>query len=218
MINTPSGKRSGTGRRGFTLAELCVVAMLLGIFSTAALASLSISLRQWRTLSAQMEASSSCRIAMNLVTNELRQAASCRATNVVRYYHEGEDAATTVSTAVLEPYIKNATAERLVFTEPNPDNFDPLDASFTPSDGTYYRKVTYYVKNDTELHRKVESLSTNGTASQKSDDLICVCKNISLKVTCLSAKRYQVTVECSQTANGITSSANLSTVVVVLGA
>lgn len=202
---------------GFTLAELCVAMVLMGLFSTAAVASLNLTLRHWRTLSTQVDVNTACRTAMSVINAELRQATPCLSSGTLTYYYSGPSTATTVASAVITPNVRGQNSSTLVFTEGNPGVFDPLATGFSQSNGTYFRKVTYYTKNDGTLHRKVETLSSSGAGTLKSDDVICSSDKTTLTATCLGDQRFYVKVACSKTVNNDTKTAFLEANCLVLG-
>jgi len=60
--------------RGLTLAELCVMTVIFSLFSTTVLATLSMALRYWTQSNQRILAQQNARVAIGVITNELRQA------------------------------------------------------------------------------------------------------------------------------------------------
>lgn len=203
--------------RAFTLAEMTVVIALFGLFSTTALASLNLTLRHWRTVSIQTDVYSSCRMAINTISKELRQGMPNPAPGFQSYYYEDINTPSTDVIAVSTPNIKNQTATQLIFTEANPADFSPTSTfGFTATDPKHYRRVRYYVSQN-KLHREMKTYNSSGAVSKTSDDILTSADSITFLVTCLSPTNYKIEFSCSKTVGSNTKEASLSSNVIVLG-
>ena len=204
-------------RRAFTLAELAVVIALFGLFSTTALASLSLTLRHWKTMSAQTDVYTACRTAVNPLSKEMRQGIPNRAPYFIVYYRESPSEVTTEATSVVNPCTLNTSSSDVTFYEANPAFFSPAVANFREVDPRCYRTVRYYVRNGSELRRNLKTYDSTGNKISEDDALIVACDRVSLLVTCKSASVYKVDFSASKTYGSSTKEASLSTTVHVLG-
>lgn len=204
-------------RQGFTLAELAVVIALFGLFSTTALASLSLTLRHWKTISVQTDVYNSCRNAMNCMARELRQAMPNAAPGFENYYIEDPTEPSTQLGAVLTPNQNKTSSEQLTFMEANPTYFRPAEAGFDKTRPELYRKVRYYVQDSKELIREVTTYSSSGTGDTPKKGVVAKGDDISLLVTCSGASIYHLTFTCRKGYGDDIKEASLSTTVIVMG-
>lgn len=198
------------GRRGFTLVEMSVALCIFGLFALTALASLNLTLKHWRSVSARVEAASASRLVASTLGQELRQAVPNPAPGATGYL------ALTPAvdpTAVLVPNANSRlSTNEVVFTEPNPAVYNPLSTSFNPADPSNYRRVRYYVANGA-VRRQIWNLSSSGSASLQCDAALVAADEVRFDVSYLEPDLFEVAVSCTRGQNV----SQLETKIFVLG-
>jgi type II secretory pathway pseudopilin PulG len=211
----PAGSSGGvlTRRRprAFSLSEIVVVVALFGLFSTTALAGLNLTLGYWRTISSRVDAVSSCRLVVGTIANELRQGipnpAPASTSTGYRQISPPVD-----PTAVLRPNASSPIANELVFTEPDPTRYDPLNSSFDPEDPSYYRTVRYYVTGGT-VRREVKTWTSSGSVANTVDGVLANMDSAELRVTWRAPDLFDLEFSCTRGKDA----ARLNTQIFVLG-
>ena len=197
--------------RALSLSEIVVVVALFGLFSTTALAGLNLTLGYWRTISSTVDAVSSCRLVAGTVANELRQGipnpAPASTSTGYRRISPPVD-----PTAVLTPNAHSPIADELVFTEPDPARYDPLDSSFDPQDPSYYRTVRYYVTGGT-VRREVKTWTSSGSVADTVDGVLASMDSASLRAIWRAPDLFELEFSCTRGQDV----ARLNTQVFVLG-
>lgn len=181
------------GARAFTLSEICVVVVLFALFSTTALASLNLSLAQWGYVARRINATSSARFAMSTMVNELRQALP----NPTSLGYRSLTPAVS-PTGVLKPNANARTSTELVFTEVDPDAYNPAASGFDSGNPALYRRVRYYVQGGTTLRREMTTYTSGGSVASTRDDLVARAQALSLSVTWQAADLFDLAVSVTE--------------------
>lgn len=149
---------------GFTLIETLVALMLFALFGLAAVASLTLAMRQWGQLSKKVNASQNARFVAGVISAELRQGTP----NPSAFGFTGAGLAPT---AVLMPNTNQVTSYELIFNEPVPSVFNPLDPTWDETRADNYRRVRYFVRNGSEVVRE-EITYSGGSARPATEEVI----------------------------------------------
>jgi type II secretory pathway component PulJ len=160
-------------RRGFTLAETVVMLVIFSLFSTTALATLTLALRYWSQSNQRTLAEQNVRVSLQTITSELRQAIidpDPGATNQATGYLSISPAVQATAYLMPNPNV-TSSSETLTFNEPNEGNFDPSQSGFDSTNPSNYLKVTYTIQNNA-LHRQQISYTTTGTVAAITDDIV----------------------------------------------
>lgn len=212
--------------KAFTMTELAVVIALFGLFSITAMASLNLTLRHWRTISAQTEVYQNCRAVINTVSKELRMGLPCKAANFESFFIDYGSTpntyrVTTERIACIQPNRIQDSTSHLKFTEPNPNNFFPssteASGAFNEYSTSHYRLVEYFIQNGKELHRKTTFYGAGGASTGQTDNVLAVADTMTFYVTCLSPTKFKIEFSCGKYSNNELKQASLSTIVTVLG-
>lgn len=203
-------------RRGMTLVELMVMAVIFSLFATTVLSVLTIALRYWTQSNQRVLAEQNLRVAMQAITSELRQGvpdADVAGANPATGYLSLSPA--VPPTAVLTPNANTVGANYLAFTEPNPTNYDPSQTTFSAADPSNFQRVRYYVSGGSLRRERVQWSSAGAVTSTVDDALVSASSSgiIALTVQYLSATTFTVAV----TTREGNSQYSLSSTVTVLG-
>lgn len=197
--------------RALSLSEIVVVVALFGLFATTALAGLNLTLGYWRTISSTVDAVSSCRLVTGTMANELRQGVPNPAPGSTSTGYRGLQPPVD-PTAVLVPNANSPIASELVFTEPDPARYDPLNSSFDPEDPSYYRTVRYYVVGGT-VRREIKTWTSSGSVASTVDGVLASVDSASLQATWRAPDLFDLEISCIRGKDV----AQLNTQVFVLG-
>lgn len=136
--------------RGFTLTELAVMMVVLGIFSTTLIAVLKLSVTSWTRTNSNLIAQQNVRIAMSTICTEFRQAM-----HPAGYLAD-----------IIVPATDGAVSSQFVFLEASPA-FQPLQwpPTFnTAFDASDFQEVNYFVTNGS-LYRELQKFSPSGAVT-----------------------------------------------------
>jgi hypothetical protein len=136
---------------------------LLGV---SLLGVLTAALHQWSRLSGRTEAVSRARFLVDTMASELRQAVPCPLAAV-----GWRSVSPPISSSgVLLPNEHQTVSSELVFTEPDPEFYDPLAPGWDETDPRNYRRVRYYVEGR-QAWREAIRYDASGAATREAEPL-----------------------------------------------
>ncbi|MHB2017459.1 MAG: PulJ/GspJ family protein, partial [Candidatus Xenobia bacterium] len=127
---------------GFSLAEITMMMLIFAIFSLGLVASLTLSMRYWKRTSPEMVAEQNARVALQTMTQEMRQAS-----------HPSTWQAAFLAPSSNTPNGSNANecVNEFAFTENSTTDAsgNPVDLLFeaSPDDPQLYEAVVYWIGN-----------------------------------------------------------------------
>ncbi len=187
--------------RGFTLAELTVLLLIFSLFATTVLATLTLALRFWTHFNQELSAEQTARTAMDVITDELRQAlpdTDPGGTNSATGYRSISPA--VPPTGILQPNANATSSTQLIFTEPNTANFDPSSSGWVASAPSNFQRVRYYVLNNAVRREQIQ-YDSSGNVIADTDDMVVTASStgsVSLSFGYLSADTLNVTVSANE--------------------
>jgi prepilin-type N-terminal cleavage/methylation domain-containing protein len=188
-------------QKGFTLPEVVITTGVFLLFVLSLLGLMIIGMRYFKMADADVAAQQNCREILDVIGNELRQAAPCPDPGQGSQPARGYLGITPAvgSTAVLYPNKNTTTATYLEFTEPNYTTFDPTATGFDRTNPSNYQKIKYYISGKT-LKREVITYTTSGTVSNTKTDDVAVSRNgsIALNVAWASNRVFNITVTTAE--------------------
>jgi len=149
--------------RAFSLPELLVALVVFMLLSTSLVCAVSLGLRYWLKVIDRVNAQQNTLTACNVLANEMKQAIvdpdPGTGGNAPTGYRDVTPA--VAASGVLYPNANQASTGYVEFTEPNPTTYDPSSASFSATDPSNYRRIKFYVQNNT-LYRNEKTYSSDG--------------------------------------------------------
>jgi len=195
--------RTFKNKKGFTLSEVMVTAVVFLLFALSLLGMLIMGMRYLNQADADIAAQQNCRDILDIMTNELRQAAPCpdpgQGGNPARGYIGINPS--VGSTAVMVPNKNNTTSTNVLeFTEPNYSNFDPSVSGFDRTNPSNYQRVKYKVTGDKVLTREVTTYNTDGSVNTTDSAEVAVTQNgsISFEAVWQSNRVFDITVSTEE--------------------
>ncbi|MCD4782230.1 MAG: prepilin-type N-terminal cleavage/methylation domain-containing protein [Candidatus Eremiobacteraeota bacterium] len=192
-----------SNKKGFTLSEVMVTAVVFLLFAMSVLGMLIMGMRYLNKADADIAAQQNCRDILDVMTSELRQAAPCpdpgQGSNPARGYIAIDPP--VGSTSVPLPNKNNTkSTDLLEFTEPNYSNFDPSDPDFDHTNPSNYQKIKYEVTGNKVLTREVTTYNTDGSVNTTDSAEVAVTQNgqIGFDVVWQSNKVFDVTVSTEE--------------------
>lgn len=137
----------------FTLVEILVVMILIGIFALVALGSVRMALGHWGSMQQRFQASREARFLLTTMENELRQGLPWRDADngYLRIDPDGSP------TALLEPNTTLPESAELEFTEPHPQYYLPLETAWDSEAPANFRNVRYRVRAGNDVVRRSQA-------------------------------------------------------------
>lgn len=205
-MNSIRGKKKSTS--GFTLPEIMVASFVFLIFAITLLGTMMMGMRYSRKTSAQIAAQQTCSNIIEAITSELRQAAPNIAPGTTGYLGISPQVGPT---AVLYPNANTTSANYIIFSGINYNNWDPSVPSFNKANADNYRQVRYYVSGST-LFRE-ERLISGGSLQTGTPQPLAEARNgsITLRITYQTARQFDVSVTVVEDQGQITESSYTAT-------
>ncbi|MFH0801527.1 MAG: prepilin-type N-terminal cleavage/methylation domain-containing protein [bacterium] len=193
-------KRNG----GFTLAELMVVSVLFLLVSSSIMGVLILALSCWEKADASVAAQQNSRLAVSIITADLKQAVANQdpghGTNPPTGYRAISPA--VPPTGVLYPNMNQTSRAYIIFNEPYFSAYDPSGASWDPQDPSNYQKIKYYVSSGIILRQVTKYDSSSQIASTREDPIAAVNDgSITLTVDYLGPNLFNVKVSAVEKSN-----------------
>ena len=189
------------------LTELLVAVLIFMLFSTAMLATISMALQAYRDTDRQDRLQQAVQSVFNALSLELRQAipdSDPGGTNPPTGYLS--IVPLVAPTGVLAPNANQPNNSSIIFTEPNPNNYNPSLAGWNSASPINYQKVRYYIQGS-QMLREIITYNANGSVATTQTDIVAeLTSGGNLAISCV----YQSPTLFTVTVNGNLGSDNYS--------
>jgi prepilin-type N-terminal cleavage/methylation domain-containing protein len=155
--------------KGFSLPELLVALVVFMLLSTSLVCAVSLGLRYWMGVIDRVNTQQSTQTACNAIASELKQAIvdPDPGTNGNPATGYMSVVPAIAASGILYPNANTVSTNYVDFTEPNPLLYDPSSAFFSATNPSNYRRVKYYLLNNT-IYRNVKTYTSSGIEASNS--------------------------------------------------
>jgi hypothetical protein len=182
------------------------------LFGVAAIGSLNLALRQQNRVAAKVNCLQNARFIASVISTELKQGvpneSATQGWQTLTPPLSANSIPPSGPTAVQTPTMLSPTNTTLIFMEPHPTNYDPLNASWTPLNAQGYQRIRYFATGvganvtvggtvratNTTLMREVIRYNPAGAVASTTSEAIATGAAINVTYTSLARDLVQIEV------------------------
>lgn len=186
------------------MVEVLVAIAVFSVFTLFLTSAIIYSLRYINQVEAEISYQQAVRYSIETIVEELRQAIPNPDPGTAGNDPTGYKriSPSVGPTGVLYPNANSDNGTYLLFTEPNPDTYDPSESGFSKTSPEYYQQVKYYVQDNVLYRSQKRFDETGAVSSEETQPIVSVTPgSLSLQVQYESATSFTVKVSASNDAD-----------------